>query len=637
MTGSSQFHLFRDYANRVRIEAEISPVLHVNRRSRVKIVTGIACLWACLVVGRLYQLQIADSHSWEGSAKKQHTSHFTLAAERGAIRDRNGKLFATSVPGASVYVRPQQIRDKEGTAETLSRLIGLDKSEVLDRINSSAPFVWIQRQLPRPAVAALDEENLRGVGYVLESRRYYPYGSAASTLIGKVGVDGGGLSGLEAHFNKHLNSSESSTAAVRDGFGKLMHVSHTLDGIPKGSPISLTLDASLQLIMDEELEHGRVKAEAERAFAVMMNAATGEVLGMSQSPSPNFNHSTLGSRELLKNHALELSFEPGSILKPFIAAMAIEEGETHFHELINCEKGSYRYGGHTINDVHPSSLLSTYNVVVHSSNIGMTKLGDRLGKKRMYEGLRRFGFGSTTGLPFPGESSGLLRHPERWYPIDIATHSFGQGVAVTPLQVVRAMSALANGGVLPSVSLLLDEAEMVGKERGLPERVLTPDTAHLARRMLVGVVEEKEGTGSRARIPGVLVGGKTGTAQRPREDGRGYEPDAYVASFAGFADGSALGVSDPITLLVVMDRPRAGTIDGGRAIYGGVAAAPVFKQIMQRTLHTLSTRSGSIGFGYRHPSGQARRGESDGNMVIDSIPSGNSSNRAGFQRVSYQP
>jgi len=624
----SQFHLFRDYAARAQVESQTSPLVHVNRRTRVKIVSAVACLWAMVVIGRLYHLQIADAHSWEGSAKKQHGSSFTLAAERGAIRDRNGKLFATSVPSASIYIRPHQIRDKEVTAVKLANLIGIDKEDILQRMESESRFVWIKRQLPRPTAEALEKEELRGVGYLLESRRYYPYGSAASTLIGKVGIDGGGLSGLEARFNTHLNTSEANTEVVRDGFGKLMHVSHELKGIPKGSPLSLTLDASLQLIMDEELEEGRQKAQADRAFAVMMNATSGEILGMSQSPSPNFNQLALDSRELLKNHALELSFEPGSILKPFIAAMAIEEEETHFHELINCEKGSYRYGGHTINDVHPSSLLSTYNVVVHSSNIGMTKLGDRLGKERIYQGLRRFGFGSKTGLPFPGESSGLLRNPKQWYPIDIATHSFGQGVAVTPLQIVRAMSALANGGILPSVSLILDD---VSPE--LPERVLTPDTANLAKRMLVGVVEEKEGTGSRARIPGVIVGGKTGTAQRPREDGRGYEDDAYVASFAGFADGSALGVSEPLVLLVVMDRPRASTIDGGRAIYGGVASAPVFKRIMQRSLHTLSTRNE-----YTRPYEglNERWDDSSQGMIISRPPAnGTPSQKQGFQRVGY--
>ncbi|MCB0330646.1 MAG: penicillin-binding protein 2 [Bdellovibrionales bacterium] len=605
---SSQRHLFSDYAERQSKQDSRGQVPLPNRGRRVRIVVSASILWTALIVGRLYQLQISEYHSWNGTAHKQHASTITLASERGAIYDRNGKILATSVPGGSVFVRPRQVRDKVNTAGRLSQLLDIPREDVLKKLESKSPFVWVQRQVPRPIALAVEKEELPGVGFLLESRRYYPYGSAASTLLGKVGTDGKGLSGLEAFYEGHLASDAHAAPVARDGVGKILHVTHELTETPRGKPLSLTIDAPLQLIMDEELEAGREKAQAKRAFAVMMNSVTGEILGLSQSPSPNFNLAKLKSRELLENHVMQLSFEPGSIMKPFVAALAIEHEVTHFHELINCENGAYRYGGHTINDVHPSAMLSTYNVVVHSSNVGMTKLGHRLGKERIYEGLRLFGFGENTGLPFPGEASGLLRDPKKWYPIDIATHSFGQGVAVTPLQVVRAISALANGGILPKVSLVYGEGS------GDSKRVLSSKTAEMARRMLVGVVEEKGGTGSRARVPGVVIGGKTGTAQRPRDNGVGYEPGAYIASFVGFADGSSIGVDTPLTLLVVMDRPQAKVIDGGRAIYGGVASAPVFQRIMHRSLHFLSTQ----GSGYNSDSPRSSERELDSSDPLHS-------------------
>ncbi|MCI5066296.1 penicillin-binding protein 2, partial [bacterium] len=516
-----QGDLFSDYAKRQvrRGRSSHGKGASQNRGARVQIIATVSCLWAVLVVGRLYQLQISEHQVWQGSALRQHASQFKLASERGRIFDRNGRILATSVPGGSVYVRPHQVRDKEYAAQRLAAHLAISEEVVREKLSSESRFIWVERQVPRPIADAIADEELAGVGYYLESRRYYPYGSAASTLLGKVGTDGTGLSGLEAQFEEHLGSLELKTAARRDGSGKLLHVSQEVSSLPKGQSLSLTLDASIQLIMDEELRVGQERAQAERAFAVMMNGDTGEVLGLSQSPSPNFNHPKLLSRELLKNHALELSFEPGSILKPFVAALALEEGVTHFHELIDCEKGAFRYGGHTINDVHPSALLSTYDVVVHSSNVGMTKLGDRLGKEKIYQGLRQFGFGSRSGVGYPGEASGLLRTPNKWYPIDVATHSFGQGVAVTPLQIVRGVSALVNGGELPRAKILMD-----GDSQYQRERVLSSRVAEMAKAMMIGVVEDKGGTGSRARIPGITVGGKTGTAQRARDDGRGYEP-----------------------------------------------------------------------------------------------------------------
>ena len=552
-----------------------------SRGRRVRIITLLSLLWIGCVFYRLYQLQIAEYSSWQGTAVKQHVSAMKLASERGNILDRNGKILATSVPSGSIFVRPYLVKERESTIKVLHEHLDLPWYKIEELLDKKSPFVWIARQVPKPLAERVNQLAVPGIGVMLEARRYYPFGSSASTLLGAVGVDGIGLSGLEAVHDEFLHETPYKDSARRDGFGNVLHVSHKRAYMPKGKDLSLTLDARLQLILDEELEVGREKAKALKAMGVMIDAHTGEILALSQTPNPNFNSGKIESKEILTNHLLESAFEPGSIMKPIVAALALQHGETSSNEIIDCEKGKYRYGGHTINDVHPSSRITTHSVVVQSSNIGMTKLGDRLGRDRLRDGLSAFGFGNSTQLGLFGEASGILRKTKSWYPIDIATHSFGQGFSVTPLQVVRAISAIPNGGVLPRLSLYKGMNHINQEE----ERVLDSDIADQARQMMIGVVNDKEGTGSKAKILGVTVGGKTGTAQRPRDGAKGYEPGAYISSFVGFAEGESLGINRTITLLVVMDRP------GVKPLTGGYVAAPVFQKVMHRALYYLSTET----------------------------------------------
>jgi cell division protein FtsI (penicillin-binding protein 3) len=267
-------------------------------------------------------------------------------------------------------------------------------------------------------------------------------------------------------------------------------------------------------------------------------------------------------------------------MKPMVAAAAVDAGVVRANELINCENGRFPFSKHTIKDVHPSGIIPFHDVVVRSSNIGMTKVGIRMGSERLYSYLRRFGFGQSSDLGLPGESAGILRPEPAWSKVDVATHSFGQGVAVTPLQVVRAVAAISNGGILPELSVVIDEG-------GIPEgrRIISDKAADAAREMMYGVVEDKHGTGAKAAIPGIRVGGKTGTAQKASPNGRGYQAGSYVASFVGFADGAPLGVGRNLTTMVIIDEPKA------KSIYGGTLAAPVFQRVMDRSFRFLSTKS----------------------------------------------
>jgi cell division protein FtsI (penicillin-binding protein 3) len=564
--------------------AAASLALANQRPMRLRILGVFALGWTALLVSRMYSLQVSDFETWQDWAIKQHVSEVEIAAERGPVLDRNGKLLAVSVPAESVYVRPKQVKDKESAARELAVLLELKPAAVREKLSSEQPFVWIKRQVPRYQVEKVASMNIPGVGTVLESRRFYPYNQAASALIGKVGIDGKGLSGIESLYERKLHVDHVKTKGTRDAFGKVIQVNQLGEEasfeVPKGDALRLTIDADLQLIMDEELEVGRKDANAKQAMAVMIDSNTGEIIALSQSPSFNFNNPATDSKNALRNLLVEAVFEPGSTMKPIVAAAAIDAGVVTPTEMVNCENGRFRYSTHTVKDVHPSGTVSFYDVVVRSSNIGMTKVGLRLGPDRLYAYLRKFGFGRDTELGLAGESGGILRNVTGWAKIDTATHSFGQGVAVTPLQVVRATAALANGGTLPPLSVVMDDGGPA-----LGTRVVSEKAANAARDMMYGVVEDEHGTGAKAKIEGLRVGGKTGTAQKASPKGRGYMAGAYVASFVGFVDGSPLGVNRNLTAMVIMDEPRA------KSIYGGTLAAPVFQKVMERSFKFMATKN----------------------------------------------
>lgn len=572
----------RDFAFTQR-SSLASHSLASGRPMRLRIIGFFALVWVGLLLHRLYSLQVSDFETWQDWAIKQHVSEVEVASERGPVLDRNGKLLAVSVPAESVYVRPKQVKDKERAGKELAKQLEMKLSVVAEKLASGQPFVWVKRQVPRFQVEKVTALNIPGVGTVMEPRRFYPYNQAASALIGKVGVDGVGLSGIESLYEKGLHVDHLKTKGTRDAFGKIIQVNQVGEAesfeVPKGDALKLTIDADIQLIMDEELEIGRKEANAKAAMAVMIDSDTGEILALSQSPSYNFNNPATDSKNALKNLLVEAVFEPGSTMKPIVAAAAIDAGVVSERDMINCENGRFRYSTHTIKDVHPSGTVTFHDVVVRSSNIGMTKVGLKLGSDRLYTYLRQFGFGQNTGLGLAGESGGILRNVNSWAKIDTATHSFGQGIAVTPLQVVRAVAAISNGGTLPKLSVVSLGAPPEG------ERVISEKAAMTAKEMMYGVVEDEHGTGSKAKIDGLRVGGKTGTAQKASPNGRGYMAGKYVASFVGFVDGAPMGVPRNFTTMVIMDEPRA------KSIYGGTLAAPVFKMVMERSIKFMATRN----------------------------------------------
>lgn len=578
--------LGKDYV-RLPVNSKHEKTTPQGKRRRLIALMSVLLLWTGITVSRLYSLQISDFVTWQQWALRQHSTEINITSERGTILDRNGKFLAVSVPAASVYVRPWQVKNGKDVERELSRHLEIQPERIRQSLSKEKPFVWVKRQIPRIKAAQIEGAKLEGVGYVMESRRFYPYNHAASVLIGKVGVDGSGLSGFEQLYDTHLRGQEVKARLTRDAFGKMIYSTPEENAefrLPKGGSLSLTLDVDIQVIVDEELEGGRRRAKARGAMAVLVDADTGEILALSQAPLVNFNGAQALDPGQLKNRVSETVFEPGSVLKPFVLAGALEDGVVSPNETIECEHGSFRVGRHIINDVHPYDELALRDVIVRSSNIGMAKIGMRMGKDNVHRSLLRFGFGKPTDLGIPGETQGLLRDTDAWAAIDAATHAYGQGVAVTPLQLARAVSAIANGGVLNPLRLI---RQPVGSDEGV--RVISAQTAQRIRDMLLGVVADEHGTGHAAAVPGVLVGGKTGTAQMARHDERGYQEGAYMSSFVGFVDGAALGLRKTLSLVIVVEEPH------GKSYYGGAVAAPIFKRIAQRTLHLLATKS-NLGF-----------------------------------------
>ncbi len=553
------------------------------RRERLKIVTFFICFWVLLLISRLFYLQINKSISWETRATKQQKSYVKVAPERGMIFDRKLRPLAVSVPSKSVYVRPSNIIDKSFAAESLARVLKLEKEYVNKKLASKSPFVWLKRQIPEVLAKKALDLKIKGVNYVTEPKRYYPYKKAASTFIGKVGIDGNGLSGLELNKDKFLTGEERKADFYRDANGRSLRfegVGEDAFSVSKGNSLTLTIDAEIQSIVDEELEKAYKKYNAKSVFAGMLNARTGEILALSQAPGINFNKPLKVGHKFTGNQLIESVFEPGSIFKPIVAAVALELGFVNHNELFDCENGSFKFGRRRIRDVHPNDFLTLEDIVIRSSNIGMSKIGMRLGKRVLHNSIREFGFGEKINFGLPGETPGILRKYQKWADIDVATHSFGQGLAVTGLQLLRSYAVLVNGGLMPEVQIFKKS-----NIRDMPrKRVISENIANYMRNVLVKVVEDEHGTGSNAKIENIVIGGKTGTAQKAMENGKGYKKDKYISSFMGFADAKSFGLEDEIVLLVSVDEANTDSI------YGGTLAAPVFKQIIERSLGLLTSK-----------------------------------------------
>jgi cell division protein FtsI (penicillin-binding protein 3) len=545
------------------------------------IVAGLVLLWMAGVGGRLAYLQLIRHSEYMARAQRQQQRTIEISPKRGAIYDRNMHPLAMSIQVDSAFAVPSEIVDVGLAARLLSGVLGVPRDVLEDRIGSSGTFVWIQRKLPPEQAEAISALNLRGVYLQKENQRFYPKRDLAAHVLGFVDPDEKGLGGIESEFDAQIRGKSEKVIVMADAR------QHRFDGgeavRERGASVVLTLDEKIQYIAERELAAAIAKTHAPAGTVIVMNPNNGEILALANWPKFNPNAATTAPAESRMNRAVSAIYEPGSTFKLITLAAAFDQGVTRPEEIFDCENGSVVVAGHRIHDHKPFGLLAVSEILAKSSDVGAIKVAMRLGAPQFYDYIRAFGFGSPTGVDMPGESRGLLHRLEHWTPISIGAVSMGQEVGVTPIQLITAVSAIANGGTLykPHVVAELRRGEEVLPAEGPlavvePKSVIRPETAATLRRLMEGVVL-KGGTGTLARLDGWTSAGKTGSAQKIDPFTGRYSPTQLIASFTGFAP-----INDPaVTILVSLDSP-VGPHEGG------MVAAPVFKRVAEQVLAYLN-------------------------------------------------
>lgn len=553
-----------------------------KNRLRLGFARMIFALIFVAVAGRAFQLQVLQGDKLKRLGERQQLKEWIVLPKRGAVLDRASEPLALSLEAQSVYARPHRIRQQETVARSLAKILNLSWVDVKQKLVSDKPFVWIKRQISPVEADQIQALNVGGVGMFYEPHRYYPQGQLAGQVIGFVSRDSEGLEGLELQYNDYIRGETGSSMIERDALGRRV-LAQGVEGlrIPAGGDVYLTLDTSIQHLAEKELESTVVKNRAKAGVAIVVEPFTGEVLALANYPSFDPNHFSKEPAQQRRNRAVADSFEPGSIFKTILAAAALEEGVVGKEDLFYCEMGKYAFGGKIIHDTHPNGWLPFYKILQVSSNIGFTKVAEKLKKDSYFRYIEKFGFGKITGIDMPGEIPGLLRRPESWSAVDLATHAFGQGISVTPMQMVMAYAAVANGGFLmrPYVvnRVVSPTGEVLAQNQPhVVRRVISDKTSQLLASMLKEVTSEG-GTGTMANIEGFDVAGKTGTAQKADLAHGGYAAKKRVASFVGFVPAN-----DPrLVVLVLVDEPEVN-------VYGGVVAAPAFRDIARGALRHLA-------------------------------------------------
>lgn len=529
---------------------------------------------------RVFCLQIVQSDELKSLVRGQYQTSVTLAPWRGTIYDRNGSELAVSVEVESLYARPRLIDNHRVVAERLAPILGVPPREIENLLQSPKPFVWLQRKLSPSQAEAIRELKIEGIDFLKESQRFYPNMELAGQVIGFAGLDTQGLEGIEREYDRILRGTPRKIYVDRDARGGRVFV----EGIQnpdqtQGYDVVLTIDKNIQYIVERELEAAVAMGQAKGGVAVVMDPFTGDVLAAATVPRFNPNRYADFPPDTWRNRTVTDVFEPGSTFKSFLVAAALEERVVRPNDQFFCENGAYRIANKVIHDVHAYGWLDVASIIKHSSNIGASKIGQQLGREQLYKYVKRFGFTQPTGIQFPGEQPGFIPGLSSCSEHTQSTISFGHSITVTPLQLVTAYSAIANGGLLMRPNLvkrIVDATGMTVQEIAplVRCRVVSEETAATMRSILQQVVAPG-GTGTRAAVPGFAVAGKTGTSQKL--DQGEYSRSKVVASFAGFVPAD-----DPrITVLVMIDEPQ-------KMKYGGEIAAPAFSKMAQAILNYLN-------------------------------------------------
>ena len=549
---------------------------------RLSLVVWSSFLVTAYVAGELFHIQILQHEHYLAEAERQHKQKIDLPPKRGDILDRHGNPLALSAEGLNVYAIPEKIKNKTEAARILASHLNLPENNLLQRISSPRPYIWLQQKVNPLTLTGLEEINMDGIGFIPSPKRYYPRHSLAAQIIGFVGIDDRGLSGVEFTYNSHLQGEPGWLVVQRDAKGRpynILDYPHRRE--INGRSLRLTIDAEFQEIVEEILRRAVEENGAKNGCVVAVNPRSGEILALANYPNVDLSADTGFQKSDFLNLATNMPFEPGSTFKTFAASALLARGYAKLEDSVFCENGIYNLNSRTIKDVHAFGKLSFKDVIVNSSNIGMAKLIRRIPNKELYCILRDFGFGSYTGSCFSGEDKGYLALPADWDGTTKTSLAMGYNIMATPLQMAMAYACIANGGLLYEPALvdeIFDEQGNVHysfKPRVL-RRVIPEDIARkLTREALIQVIES--GTGKSAAVAGFRVAGKTGTSMKANPVS-GYNGNGYISSFGGF-----FPAEDPqICMYIAINDP-----DFSHR-FGGTCAAPVFSEIVRNTLLSAS-------------------------------------------------
>ena len=526
-----------------------------------------------LILSRLFYFQVLKGDEYKKIALKQHQLHIKLEANRGLIYDRNGKLLTVNLPVESFFAIPESVRNINLVARTFAGSSNSIFKRLKYYLKTDSNFVWLKRRVKKKESqrikSRLDEGKPGGVWVLNETKRYYLNGEIAKDVLGFTDIDNKGLAGVEFQYDKELSGKDGKAIFQRDGRRNSYQITeYPIQKPESGKSIGLTIDIELQSIIEGELKKGVRLTGADGGSAVLMDPESGEILAMAYCGG--------GGKLPIKNRTISDNFEPGSTFKIVTAASALEEKILTPEDSIYAEKGKFKIGKRIIHDIKPYEWLTFKESVIFSSNIALAKIANMVGKKKIYKYARDFGMGTKTGIDLPGESKGFISPPDGWPDFVLSTIAFGQGISLTALQLVCAYAAVANDGVLMKpfvVKSIMDENGDTLKVFHPTEvrRVISSETASILVDFLKGVVSY--GTGQKAKMEGFAIGGKTGTAQKAKPGGGGYEDNKYIASFVGF-----FPADDPKMVgLITLDNPKTQHL-------GGQTAAPVFKNTTLRIL-----------------------------------------------------
>jgi cell division protein FtsI (penicillin-binding protein 3) len=532
-----------------------------------------------VLIAKLFYIQVIKHNELLARANDQNQRYVSIESKRGTIYDRNMREMAVSIKTESIYLNPRNVSDPRETVRKISKTIHTKPFKLSKSLKEYRSFVWVKRQVTPELIKKVKDLDVKGIGFVEEYKRFYPKRELGGHVIGFVGIDNKGLEGLEYFHNDRLRGKSMRVRIERDALGRNIYRDDAGLKVPfSGYDLILTIDEVIQYVAEKELKKQVSRTQAKGGAVVVMDPYSGDVLALAEMPAFNPNIFPSYNPGIWRNSVVSDGYEPGSTFKIIEATAALEEKMIKPGDMIFCENGEIEVGGVTIRDHEKYGWLTFNDVIQKSSNIGAIKISQKLGNELFYDYIKRFGFGDKTGIDLPGEFPGLIRHPKEWSKVSIGAISIGQEILATPIQLINAMSSIANGGVLmrPRILKALAYKGKIVQETKKEEirRVMSSKTSMIMKGVLKNVVSE--GTGRLAAVNGFSAAGKTGTAQKYDVKLKAYSKDRYLASFVGFVP-----VKDPkVAILVIIDEPK-------ESFWGGEVAAPVFSRVAEQVFRYM--------------------------------------------------